>query len=63
MRTPDPEAGGFGLAAMRARAQALGGALTVESAPGTALAARLLPAPPAETERETEPETEPEARL
>ncbi|MBW4718355.1 sensor histidine kinase [Saccharothrix obliqua] len=40
---PDPVAGGFGLAAMRARMTALGGALTVTSAPGrgTALAARL----------------------
>jgi signal transduction histidine kinase len=39
----DPEAGGFGLAAMRARVHALGGTLTVESAPGhgTALAAQL----------------------
>ncbi|WP_372443269.1 sensor histidine kinase [Saccharothrix algeriensis] len=36
-------AGGFGLAAMRARMHALGGALTVESAPGagTAVAAQL----------------------
>ncbi|MCI0386787.1 sensor histidine kinase [Streptomyces sp. CNQ085] len=40
---PDPESGGFGLAVMRARAHALGGELTVESAPGrgTALTARL----------------------
>jgi signal transduction histidine kinase len=40
---PDPESGGFGLAAMHARVRALGGTLTVESAPGhgTALAARL----------------------
>ncbi|MFJ5987092.1 sensor histidine kinase [Lentzea sp. NPDC092896] len=40
---PDPGEGGFGLAAMRARVRALGGSLTVESAPGhgTALAARL----------------------
>ncbi|MFE7566409.1 sensor histidine kinase [Streptomyces sp. NPDC057539] len=39
----DPEAGGFGLAAMRARTQALGGTLSLESAPGhgTALAAQL----------------------
>ncbi|MFD6435652.1 sensor histidine kinase [Streptomyces venezuelae] len=51
---PDPEAGGFGLAAMRSRAHGLGGTLTIESAPGdgTALAVRLpldhggpLPAP------------------
>ncbi|MFV0134468.1 sensor histidine kinase [Streptomyces sp. HMX87] len=46
---PDPQAGGFGLAAMRARAHALGGTFTVESAPGrgTALAAQLplTPAP------------------
>ncbi|NIH80458.1 sensor histidine kinase [Amycolatopsis viridis] len=49
---PDPESGGFGLAAMRARAKALGGTLTVESAPGrgTALAAQLPLTPPAETE-------------
>ncbi|MCN9243464.1 sensor histidine kinase [Streptomyces sp. RY43-2] len=40
---PDPESGGFGLAAMRARVHALGGSLTIESAPGhgTALAAQL----------------------
>lgn len=40
---PDPETGGFGLAAMRARAHALGGELTVDSAPGrgTVLTARL----------------------
>ncbi|MGW0817841.1 sensor histidine kinase [Streptomyces viridiviolaceus] len=43
---PGPEGGGFGLAAMRARMHAVGGTLTVESAPGrgTALTARL-PAP------------------
>ncbi|MGH9066808.1 MAG: sensor histidine kinase [Acidimicrobiales bacterium] len=37
--------GGFGLAAMRARAQALGGTLSVESAPGqgTALAVSFVP--------------------
>nr|WP_206324310.1 sensor histidine kinase [Streptomyces sp. HNM0574] len=41
--------GGFGLPAMRARAQALGGTLGIESAPGrgTALAARIPLAPPA----------------
>lgn len=51
---PDPESGGFGLAAMRARAQALGGTLTVESAPGhgTILAAQLPLTPSAETEPE-----------
>lgn len=50
----DPGSGGFGLVAMRARMHALGGSLTVESAPGrgTALAAQLpLPAP-ADTEIE-----------
>ncbi|MFJ9718749.1 sensor histidine kinase [Streptomyces sp. NPDC101213] len=47
---PAPEGGGFGLAAMRARARALGGTLTVVSAPGrgTALAARLPLVPPSE---------------
>ncbi|MCI4066637.1 sensor histidine kinase [Micromonospora sp. R77] len=46
---PDPETGGFGVAGMRARVLALGGTLTVESAPGrgTALAARLPLAPQA----------------
>ncbi|TDT40125.1 signal transduction histidine kinase [Streptomyces sp. BK208] len=50
---PDLEAGGFGLVAMRARAHALGGTLTIESVPGhgTALAAHLPLKP-----------TEPEAR-
>ncbi|MFI1375982.1 sensor histidine kinase [Streptomyces longwoodensis] len=54
---PDPETGGFGLAAMRARTQSLGGALTIESAPGhgTALAARLPLTSPADTEPETNP--------
>src|SRR5690606_146448 len=50
----DPGSGGFGLAAMRARMHALGGSLTLESAPGrgTALAPQLpLPAP-ADTEIE-----------
>ncbi|MEU6393962.1 sensor histidine kinase [Streptomyces sp. NPDC046939] len=48
---PDPETGGFGLAAMRARAQALGGTLTIETAPGhgTALAAQLPLTLPADT--------------
>ncbi|MCX5416335.1 sensor histidine kinase [Streptomyces sp. NBC_00059] len=54
---PDPETGGFGLAAMRARAHALGGTLTIESAPGrgTALAAQL----PLIQTTETEPEARP----
>ncbi|MFI1952974.1 sensor histidine kinase [Streptomyces xinghaiensis] len=53
----DPETGGFGLAAMRARAQALGGTLTIESAPGhgTALAVQLPCTPPADTEPEARP--------
>ncbi|TLW92304.1 sensor histidine kinase [Saccharomonospora piscinae] len=40
---PDPESGGFGIAAMRARVEALGGTLMLDSAPGrgTALTARL----------------------
>ncbi|MFD3354130.1 sensor histidine kinase [Streptomyces fradiae] len=54
---PDPEAGGFGLAAMRARVHALGGTLTVESAPGhgTALAAQLPLTPSAHDEPEARP--------
>ncbi|MDI9884664.1 sensor histidine kinase [Streptomyces sp. HNM0645] len=54
---PDLEAGGFGLAAMRARAHALGGTLTIESAPGlgTALAARLPLPSPATTRPEARP--------
>ncbi|AWT47191.1 MULTISPECIES: sensor histidine kinase [Streptomyces] len=54
---PDPQAGGFGLAAMRARAQALGGTLTLTSAPGhgTALAARLPLTPPDLTQPEAHP--------
>ncbi|MFF4586982.1 sensor histidine kinase [Streptomyces sp. NPDC001388] len=53
---PDPESGGFGLASMRARMNALGGTLVIESTPGhgTALAVRLPLTPP--------PKTEPEAR-
>ncbi|MFH8337130.1 sensor histidine kinase [Streptomyces sp. AM6-12] len=47
---PDPESGGFGLAAMRARMHDLGGTLTVASAPGhgTSLAARLPLGAPAD---------------
>ncbi|GAA2426054.1 sensor histidine kinase [Streptomyces macrosporus] len=54
---PDPEAGGFGLAAMRARVQALGGTFTVASTPGhgTALTARLPLAPPADPVPEAHP--------
>lgn len=54
---PDPENGGFGLAAMRARIHALGGTLAIESAPGhgTALAAQLPLTPPAETAPEGRP--------
>jgi len=54
---PDPEAGGFGLAAMRARVQDLGGTLAIDSAPGhgTALAARIPLTTPAETESEAHP--------
>ncbi|WP_031510187.1 sensor histidine kinase [Streptomyces megasporus] len=52
---PDPAAGGFGLAAMRARLRELGGTLTIESAPGegTALSARL-PLAPVSGSRETD---------
>ncbi|UFR06717.1 sensor histidine kinase [Streptomyces sp. Go40/10] len=58
---PGPESGGFGIAAMRTRVHALGGTLTLASAPGhgTALSARLPLTPPSATEPETEPETEP----
>ncbi|TGB10694.1 sensor histidine kinase, partial [Streptomyces palmae] len=54
---PDPEHGGFGLAAMRARMHALGGTLAIESAPGrgTALAAQLPLTPRPETEPEAHP--------
>lgn len=54
---PDPEAGGFGLAAMRARAHALGGTLALTSAPGhgTALAARLPLTPPSQLQPEARP--------
>ncbi|MBF6347812.1 MULTISPECIES: sensor histidine kinase [Nocardia] len=48
----EPDRGGFGLAAMRARAHALDGSLTIESAPGhgTTLAARIPRTPPTEPE-------------
>ncbi len=46
----DPEGGGFGLAAMRARMRALGGSFTVDTAPGrgTTVTARLPVAPAAD---------------
>ncbi len=55
--TPDPETGGFGLAAMRTRAQALGGTLIIDSTPGhgTALSAQLPLTPPTQTEPEARP--------
>ncbi|MEU6819002.1 sensor histidine kinase [Streptomyces atriruber] len=70
---PDPEAGGFGLAAMRARVDALGGTLTIDSAPGdgTALAVRLpldhdqplsAPAPAPATDAAPAPDPAREAR-
>lgn len=57
LHAPDPESGGFGLAAMRTRMHTLGGTLTIASAPGhgTALAARLPLTPPAATEPEARP--------
>ncbi|MGV9905955.1 sensor histidine kinase [Streptomyces sp. NPDC003388] len=65
---PDPDDGGFGLAAMRARMDALGGTLTIRSSPGrgTSLSARLPltpPTPAPETPRtsETPSAHEPEA--
>ncbi|MFI1092525.1 sensor histidine kinase [Streptomyces sp. NPDC020917] len=53
----DPENGGFGLAAMRARVTALGGTLTIDSADarGTAVAVRLPLALPADTTPEVRP--------
>ncbi|ADU09966.1 MULTISPECIES: sensor histidine kinase [Micromonospora] len=54
---PDVDSGGFGLTAMRARMNALGGTLAVESAPGhgTALTAELPLTPPSRTEPEGRP--------
>ncbi|MET8434674.1 sensor histidine kinase [Streptomyces sp900116325] len=54
---PDPEAGGFGLAAMRARVHAVGGTVIIESTPGhgTALAAQLPLTPSAENDPEARP--------
>ncbi|MFF0203760.1 sensor histidine kinase [Streptomyces sp. NPDC005017] len=51
---PDAESGGFGLTAMRARMHALGGTLTVASAPGrgTTLSARLPLTAPRASEHE-----------
>ncbi|MFF8908752.1 sensor histidine kinase [Streptomyces olivaceoviridis] len=53
----DPEAGGFGLAAMRARTRDLGGTLTIEPVPGhgTALAVQLPLTPLSDTEPEARP--------
>lgn len=55
--TSDPETGGFGLAAMRARVHTLGGTLTIESTPGqgTALAAQLPLEPPSDPSPEARP--------
>ncbi|WP_199547518.1 sensor histidine kinase [Streptomyces sp. N35] len=54
---PDPEFGGYGLSAMRARTRALGGTFTLTSAPGrgTTLTARLPLTPSARTEPEVRP--------
>ncbi len=56
---PDPAAGGFGIAAMRARARALHGTLVLESCPGggTALSARF-PLDAAERRSDAPDETE-----
>ncbi|MBL0802486.1 sensor histidine kinase, partial [Streptomyces albidoflavus] len=53
---PDPDRGGFGIPAMRARTRALGGTLTIESRPGggTAVAAQL-PVPPVATAPDPDP--------
>ncbi|SDJ37326.1 sensor histidine kinase [Streptomyces indicus] len=65
---PDPMTGGFGLAAMRSRLRALGGTLTLASAPGrgTTVTARLPVDPPPATKAAAPPHStrapEPEAR-
>ncbi|NEE30227.1 sensor histidine kinase, partial [Streptomyces sp. SID7982] len=59
---PDPDRGGFGIPAMRARTRALGGTLTIESRPGagTAVAAQLpLPPAPSPYEPARAPEPDP----
>ncbi|MFC7220189.1 sensor histidine kinase [Streptomyces polyrhachis] len=62
LSVPDPAAGGYGLAAMRARAEALDGTLTLASAPGrgTTLTARLPLPPPVSADPGQAPD--PEAR-
>ncbi|MER6747486.1 sensor histidine kinase [Streptomyces sp. PDY-4] len=53
---PDPAAGGFGIAAMRARARSLGGTLTVESSPGRGTAVSAwFPSDAREDAREQRP--------
>lgn len=58
---PDPDRGGFGIPAMRARTRALGGTLTIESRPGggTAVAAQL-PLPAEGTRPRPGPEPDPD---
>jgi signal transduction histidine kinase len=53
---PDPAAGGFGIAAMRARARSLGGTLAVESSPGRGTAVSAwFPSDAREDAREQRP--------
>ncbi|MFG1986393.1 sensor histidine kinase [Streptomyces albidoflavus] len=58
---PDPDRGGFGIPAMRARTRALGGTLTIESRPGggTAVAAQL-PLPAEGTRPDPGPDPDPD---
>ncbi|MGQ4419586.1 sensor histidine kinase, partial [Streptomyces sp. SAS_269] len=58
---PDPDDGGFGLAAMRARMSALDGTLTIDPSPGrgTSLSARLPLTPRAHAPEAGEPEAQP----